>query len=111
MYPPAYVQAQTGNDAWRSRTECLVQGGSAARLSIRVRFLHLILTEAEDQPWQGAMEREIQLGPLHWPEVCDLPVRHPFLFSPEGQQERLEGMVVVTARHLIDGVFRVSVGG
>jgi hypothetical protein len=45
LLPPAYAQAQTGNDAWSMRTECLV-AGEKPQLDIRVRFLQVIVREA-----------------------------------------------------------------
>ena len=41
LYPRAYAEQQSGADAWRSQTECLVRAGSDAKLSVRVRFLQL----------------------------------------------------------------------
>ena len=45
LLPPAYAQAQTGNDAWSMKTECLLEGESP-RLDVRVRFLQVIVREA-----------------------------------------------------------------
>jgi hypothetical protein len=41
LLPPAYAQAQTGNDAWNMQTECLLEGENP-RLDVRVRFLQVI---------------------------------------------------------------------
>ncbi|MDQ3813467.1 MAG: hypothetical protein M3347_05895 [Armatimonadota bacterium] len=41
IYPPAYAAAQGGTDASSIQTQCLVRGGSDAKLNVRVRFLHL----------------------------------------------------------------------
>ena len=45
LLPPAYAQAQKGNDAWKMRTECLVEGDNP-RFDMRVRFLQIIVREA-----------------------------------------------------------------
>jgi hypothetical protein len=42
VYPRAYAEAQSGSDAWTIQTECLADGGSAASLEIRVRFLRVV---------------------------------------------------------------------
>src|SRR5271165_989414 len=61
LYPRAYAEAQTGDDRWQSRTECLLQGGPATKLHVCLRFLQLIRREVENQPWQGAMERDVEI--------------------------------------------------
>jgi hypothetical protein len=45
LLPPAYAQAQTGNDAWSMQTECLLEGDNP-RLDVRLRFLQVILRRA-----------------------------------------------------------------
>ncbi len=109
LYPRAYAEAQSGNDTCRSRTECLVQGGSLARVSARVRFLHLVECEIENQAWQGAMEREVQLEPMSLPRLCGQPVHHPFRFAGESGQKPAEGTVEVTAARLSSNLFRIRV--
>ena len=42
LYPKSYSDAQTGSDAWRMQTECLVEGNAAATIEVRVRFLKLV---------------------------------------------------------------------
>jgi hypothetical protein len=42
LYPQSFSEAQKGTDPWIMHTECLVQGGEAAKLEIQVRFLQLI---------------------------------------------------------------------
>jgi hypothetical protein len=87
LLPPAYAQAQTGNDTSKMMTECLVEGDNP-RFDIRVRFLRVIVRESgrllrQDgqasggaayeivpelkidgqiyQTWQEATEHEIEL--------------------------------------------------
>jgi hypothetical protein len=45
LLPPAYAQAQTGNDTSKMTTECLVERDNP-RFDIRVRFLRVIVREA-----------------------------------------------------------------
>src|SRR5271155_3898230 len=53
LYPPEYAAVQRGSDAATMQCECLAQG--ADRLSVTVRFLHLVAREN----WQEAVTREI----------------------------------------------------
>ena len=41
LYPREYAEKQSGADAWKMQTECLVTADSAAKLEVRVRFLQL----------------------------------------------------------------------
>ena len=45
LLPPAYAQAQTGNDASSMQTECLLEG-SNPRIDVRLRFLQVIVRRA-----------------------------------------------------------------
>ncbi len=45
LLPPAYARAQTGNDAWSMRTECLLEG-ERPRLDVRIGFLQVVVREA-----------------------------------------------------------------
>lgn len=103
LYPRAYVEAQTGDDRWRSRTECLVQAGPSAKLNVQVRFLHLIRRDVENQPWQGAMERKVELEL----EMGSGGIRHWFLFEPEAGQELVQGRVEVSTDRLGAELFRI----
>jgi hydrogenase maturation protease len=87
LSPRTWSEQQQGSDAWTMQTECLVQGGASARLTIKVRFLQIVQrtvgrlrTPGQEpsrgvepdfdlvdrlevasrvfQPWQEAVERE-----------------------------------------------------
>jgi hypothetical protein len=79
IYPQAWGEAQNGTEPYLMQTECLLEG-SAATVRIMVRFLQLIertvgkstsngfqkvdsleIDEKRYQPWQEAIEREINL--------------------------------------------------
>src|SRR5262249_61502630 len=73
LYPEAYCRAQSGADASRNQTECLVQGSPDTRLEATVRFLHLIARLVGEfipalAEWSGGAERpyrlveELQIG-------------------------------------------------
>jgi len=61
VYPRAWSDAH-GADPFRMKTECLVRGGGHARVSIVVRFLHLLerLGEASGDAWHEAAERTVE---------------------------------------------------
>jgi hydrogenase maturation protease len=102
LLPPAYAQAQTGNDASSMQTECLVEGENP-RVDVRLRFLQVVVRHAgrisgtpsnsglletryefvpeivvdgEAFPtWQEAIEREVRALDC---SVCDL-ARQPLI--------------------------------
>lgn len=42
LVPREYSEANEEADPWRIRTECLLRGGHSTRLTVRVRFLHVV---------------------------------------------------------------------
>jgi hydrogenase maturation protease len=134
IYPQACIAAQPKEslDADRSflQTECLVRGDGAARISVRIRFLHLVdrLTERPERTltWQEAVERDITLDAWTLGELTASPLRRQFTFpvSVEAEplregnetvgtivrrQRGLNGEIVVTAERWADDVARVRV--
>src|SRR5271170_1937460 len=67
LYPREYAEKQTGADAWKMQTECLVVAGSGTMLEVRVRFLHLVE--------QGATERQFDLLPVELSDLVSHPMR------------------------------------
>jgi hypothetical protein len=47
------------HEPWAMQTQCLVEGPAAARLEVRVRFLHLVAVG--DGEWHEAIERDVAL--------------------------------------------------
>jgi hypothetical protein len=47
VYPREYSEANGEVEPWSMQTECLVSGGVAAVLDVRVRFLHLLVRTVE----------------------------------------------------------------
>src|SRR5689334_23430456 len=86
VYPESYSRAQGGVEPCAMQTECLVLGEAESRLTVEVRFLHLIDRTIEVTPkagagtptevdrlvvgdriyqaWQEAQEREVRLEDL-----------------------------------------------
>jgi len=83
VYPRAFAEANGGGDPWAMQTEVLV-AGARARLSIVVRFLHLI----DRAGWQEAEERAIELDGVG---------EHPFAVGgrDDGTQDALIGRILV----------------
>jgi hypothetical protein len=103
LYPPEYAAVQRGADAATMQCECLVRG--IDRLSVTVRFLHLVAREN----WQEAVTREIK---------TDLAGTHSFLFAARvdrdtdgivRRQEQIEGLIEVDVQSLEKGWSRVTV--
>src|SRR3984885_6484401 len=62
LVPPAYSGAQSGTETASMRTECLVRGGPATSLDVRVRFLQVIDSAGQDAhsreaSWRDSVER------------------------------------------------------
>jgi hypothetical protein len=117
LYPPAYVEAQSGSDAARMQTECLIAVGRQTTLSVRVRFLHLLARQigrrvdnadwrqdasAVFEPaesvevagrnyyaWQEAVEREVLLPSLDPRRLAADPICHAFSFPASRTVEPL----------------------
>jgi hypothetical protein len=91
LLPREYADKQSGADAWKMRTECLVVTDSTATLEVRVRFLHLDA--------QAAMERQFDLPPIELSDLAAHPVRQNFV----------EATVELEATPVASGVFRIRV--
>jgi hydrogenase maturation protease len=91
LYPREYAEKQSGADAWKMQTECLVttDSGSMAQLEVRVRFLHLVA--------QGAVERELELPAVELSDLAVQSVRHDFV----------EAAVELEAKEVAERVFRI----
>jgi hypothetical protein len=109
LYPPSWCNTQFSSDRSSMQTECLLKTEAATRLTVKVRFLHIVqrsiaklatpsATPSEAalepvdrlelagriyQPWQEAVERELSYDGLDPADFCTL---EPLLFSfPAGK--------------------------
>jgi hypothetical protein len=89
LYPREYAEKQTGADAWKMQTECLVVTDSSATLEVRVRFLHLTA--------QGAIERQLDLSAVELSQLAAHPARQDFV----------EAAVDLEATEVASGVLRI----
>jgi hydrogenase maturation protease len=102
LYPPSWCDRQFGSDRSSMQTECLLKTGESTRLTIKVRFLHIVqrsiaklvsavseepTLETVDrlelagrvyQPWQEAVERELSYVDL---DPADFATMSPLLFG------------------------------
>lgn len=132
VFPRAF-SAESGSDPWSLRTECLVEAQGSARVSVRLRFLHLIardvlalgadgaarpvaslrLGEREIVAWEEAVEREVEPAALDLASLADRAVRIDFAFPASHAREDLtDGGLVVGAvertAHALAGALAIS---
>ncbi len=113
LYPQAFAETQRGADRWNMQTECLAQTTETdARLSVRVRFLHLIERRVESQTsqtWQEAVEREVEIS-FNVAEIAAAPIRRSFAF-PAGTmlQKSVEGAIDIEGEDLGNGLLKIRI--
>ncbi len=61
LYPQVFAQAQMPAEAFSLRAECLLQAAAAARLGVRVRFLHIDPQQAKSEAWVEGVERDVEV--------------------------------------------------
>jgi hypothetical protein len=111
IYPPG------GEEPSTMRTECLITGGGNATLHVAVRFLHLVERTGAGEPWQEAVERNIDLGEIAVSRLLEATLTRTISFPPRHEesdgvvrdQEGIEGSVDVRATELGDGLAQISV--
>src|SRR5262249_33481308 len=127
LYPRPFSEAQAGNDPWMSQTECLVHAGEDARLSLRVRFLHLQLRRVEGpvvgpggdlregpSAWQEAVECDVDAGERALSALVGAPEVRDFAFPARLREDPLparEGRAqgnVIREQHAIAGSVEFS---
>jgi hypothetical protein len=89
LYPREYAEKQTGADAWKMQTECLVMTDSTATLEVRVRFLDLAA--------EGAVERQLDLPLVDLAKVAAQSMRQDFA----------EAAVELEATQVAESVLRI----
>jgi hypothetical protein len=87
VYPRAHAEARAaGDDPWTMQTQCLVEGPETARVSVTLRFLHVLwrqlldadgravdaltVGDARHLTWEEAREREVVLGAVALAELA-----------------------------------------
>jgi len=120
LFPAEYCAQQAAEEACSLRTECLVSGDT--RIEARLRFLQLQTrpaatgTSSLPDGWQEAVEREVTLLSESVSHLCQLGVRHSFVFAGEApgaseenefHREGISGMIEMSAAVLRPGVFKI----
>jgi hypothetical protein len=141
-----WVSAQSGGEAWTMQTECLLRAKDEAVVDVKIRFLHLVsreiaklespisgldndtqadyhfvdelrVGERSFQPWQEAIEREVDAFGLILGNLATR--KHSFMFSfpASRKQEPLRepggpvvGLIVRTQEE-IAGLIEISAEG
>jgi hydrogenase maturation protease len=133
--PPAYCDAQVGNESSSMRTECLVLGAGAA-VDLKLRFLQLRVRSAVSSTqttgtslpdgWQEAVEREISVPALRIADSVGQCMTNRFSFDAQTTSETetdsnggahevvrsqlaLEGEIGVTVSRVRDDLSMLSV--
>jgi hypothetical protein len=155
VYPQAYSEAQGSTDAWTMQTECLVAGDDATQCAVRVRFLHMVartiaraissnensLTRGETfevveklevdgkvfQPWQEAVEEEIEVPEFNLSSLTAQTMQWPFRLSARLEREpildgsgrtagsiqrektRVAGKIAITGERVALGLFKLTI--
>jgi hypothetical protein len=78
VYPRAHAESRgaVGDDPWTMQTECLVEGGGATRLTVGVRFLHVVWRQVVDA--EGREVDALDAGGerhLSWEEAVEALLR------------------------------------
>jgi hypothetical protein len=102
VYPPSWTLAQEGTDPCVMQTQCLLEPGPSATVRVKVRFLQLVdrtvgelftpldelpangdpdfrlvpsltIGDQHYQPWQEAIEREVDLGDVPLTQLLAAP--------------------------------------
>lgn len=100
LYPPEYSEIRTGTERSRMHTECLIETGSRASVTVELRFLHLVARQVyrvgdeHNEPvaslwvdgrriesWDEGVERSVSL------EIEIAPESRTFGFNFEGRSD------------------------
>jgi len=155
VYPRTYTEAQGGTEACMMQTQCLVQGNDATECLVRVRFLRMVnrsirrlaapvagwrnLEELQaepvqrleargkvHQPWQEAVEEEIEVAEFGLRALAAEVMQWPFRLSAKREsaairdeqgaivgvvlreQECLAGVIELSAQRVTDVLFRLT---
>jgi hypothetical protein len=124
VYPRAHAEArEAGDDPWTMQTQCLVEGEPEARVTLGVRFLHVVWRQMVDSggrevdelaiagerhlTWEEAVEREVALAPAGLDELLD--GRHVPIVIEAGRevQELTDGAAIVRTWESLAGSLHV----
>ena len=137
VYPRAHAEARdAGDDPWTMQTQVLIEGPGDMRMSVALRFLHIVWREVVDAgggavdeltigaerhlTWEEAVEREVGLAPIALDELAAgrrVPIsvaagEERETLGPEGaivrSWEPLEGTLLVSAEPAGAALHRIT---
>jgi hypothetical protein len=137
VYPQAHAEARdAGDDPWTMQTQCLIEAGGDTRVSVALRFLHVVWRQAVDADgreldeltvgdelhltWEEAVEREVALSATTLAELAE--GRHVPIAAAAGSEEEplgpegaivrswepLEGALLVSSEALAPALYRIT---
>jgi hypothetical protein len=118
VHPRSWSEATGGFEPWFMRTRCLAIDCEHGRLSVTVRFLHLLeRSAAGESSWQEATERAFSLEGLDLAKLASEPASIPIRLEPEVTNEGgvrrewrgVQGVAEVSAERVEGGATRVTV--
>ncbi len=118
VHPRAYSDEHGQTEAWQMRTQCLVLAEPGCRLTVEVRFLHLLERRQAGRPtWQEATERSfvhsgLDLGRLNRDRLLvpiSLPAEQEESAGVRRQWAGVEAALEIAAEPVAEGAFRVTV--
>jgi hypothetical protein len=119
LFPRAFAEARSPNEACSFRAELLVEGTEQSRISARIRFLQIVPAETHDgDGWDEGFTRSHTLESIGLNEIADGVERTFDLASPSTEERErapasfreipMVGTLVLHAEKLRDGLYRLS---
>jgi hypothetical protein len=109
LYPPAYCAVQ--DDACEMQVQCLVRGGRASVLTLRLRFLHLMERAAGPRDdWQQASEREVAMPEVLLSDLLEKTRELEFDFAASATplQQAVSGVLSLSAAPCGGELYRLT---
>src|SRR6185312_6025449 len=101
LYPQTFAQAQRPAEPFSLTAECLVEACREATLNIRVRFLHLDVTQPKQAGWVEGVERDAEVE-RKIGDLIEQPNRVELQLGP------LMGEITLSAKLLRDGLVKLT---
>jgi len=100
LYPSEFCKLQSGCEAWEMTTECLVSGGDAATVEVKVRFLQMIVRDGR----QEGHERDVSTLAIPLERIIRRPLLREFAFAADA----IKGEVELGATQIGKRLFRFT---